>query len=385
MSVSISVGSVLVVDDEPSLVAAFARALTAAGFVVTTANDGEEAMQRLTAQRFDTIVSDISMPSLTGIGLLRAVRERDLDVPVVLVTGAASLETALEAVEYGALLYLQKPIELVALIQAVKRAVQLGKMARLKRQSLELLGDQTNQHGDRASLEVALRRALDGLWMAYQPIVHYGQRRIIAYEALLRSTDATLPNPGAMLDAAQRLGMLVDLGRAVRKHVGTTVAKSPIPEVFINLHPSDLLDDELYSPNAPLTRVARKIVLEITERAPLDGIDEVQARIAKLRELGFRIAIDDMGAGYAGLTSIAQLEPEVMKIDMGLVRDSDVSSTKQKVIGSMIGLCLEMDIQVIAEGVETPFERDTIRHLGCDVMQGFLFAKPGPPFPDATF
>jgi EAL domain-containing protein (putative c-di-GMP-specific phosphodiesterase class I) len=241
------------------------------------------------------------------------------------------------------------------------------------------------QLGDRASLEVAFKRALDGLWMAYQPIVRYGGRRIYAYEALLRSSEKTLPHPGAIIEAAERLGRLGELGRAVRTHVAATVTKSPIPLVFVNLHATDLLDDELYSASAPLSKLASRVVLEITERVSLDGISDVQARVSNLRQLGYRIAIDDLGAGYAGLTSIAQLQPEIMKLDMALVRDVDVDSTRQKLVSGMVSLCKEMEVEVITEGVETRSERDALVRLGADLMQGYFFAKPDRPFPEVKF
>jgi EAL domain-containing protein (putative c-di-GMP-specific phosphodiesterase class I)/ActR/RegA family two-component response regulator len=378
-------GSVLLVDDEPKVIAAYKRSLVAAGYVVELATNGRQAVEQLANKRFDVIVSDISMPQLDGIGLLRAVREHDLDVPVVLVTGGASVETAIQAVEYGALRYLHKPVDLSELTAIIEQAVRLGKVARVKREAIELLGDQSRELGDRASLDLALGRVLDELWMVYQPIVHYPERRLVAHEALLRSNEPTLPHPGAILDAAQRLGKLNELGRAVRRHVAGTVSVSTMPQVFVNLHPSDLLDEDLYSSEAPLSRIAERVVLEITERASLDAIDDVQARVASLRQLGFRIAIDDMGAGYAGLASIAQLEPETMKIDMGLVRDLDVSGTKQKLVGALVSLCAEMHVQVIAEGIETTRERDALQRLGCNIMQGYLFAKPGMPFPSPVF
>jgi EAL domain-containing protein (putative c-di-GMP-specific phosphodiesterase class I) len=103
-----------------------------------------------------------------------------------------------------------------------------------------------------------------------------------------------------------------------------------------------------------------------------------------LRELGFRIALDDLGAGYAGLTSFALLEPEFVKLDMSLVRDVHQNATKQKVIGSMVRLCHEMDKQIIAEGVESRDERDALVELGCDLLQGYFFAKPGKAFPVLT-
>jgi EAL domain-containing protein (putative c-di-GMP-specific phosphodiesterase class I) len=92
-----------------------------------------------------------------------------------------------------------------------------------------------------------------------------------------------------------------------------------------------------------------------------------------------------MGAGYAGLTSFALLEPEVVKLDMSLVRDVHQSPTKQKVIRSMTSLCKELGMLVVAEGVETPAERDMLIELDCDLLQGFLFARPGRPFPEVQW
>jgi EAL domain-containing protein (putative c-di-GMP-specific phosphodiesterase class I) len=103
--------------------------------------------------------------------------------------------------------------------------------------------------------------------------------------------------------------------------------------------------------------------------------------VTRLRGLGYRIAIDDLGAGYAGLTSFAQLEPEVVKVDMSLVRGIDSSPVKQKLVRSIIALCTELGIQLVAEGIETPAERDAVVALGGDLCQGYLFAKPGRGFP----
>ena len=130
-----------------------------------------------------------------------------------------------------------------------------------------------------------------------------------------------------------------------------------------------------------MSAFASRVVLEITERAALDQIKDLMTRMAQLRTMGYRIAVDDLGAGYAGLTSFAQLEPEVVKVDMSLVRGVDSSPTKQKLLGSIIGLCRDLQIQIIAEGIETEPERDTLVRLGGDLCQGYLFARPGKPFP----
>jgi EAL domain-containing protein (putative c-di-GMP-specific phosphodiesterase class I) len=153
----------------------------------------------------------------------------------------------------------------------------------------------------------------------------------------------------------------------------------------VNLHPRDLLDEELYSSDSPLTSVADRVVLELTERASLDRVDDVAARVAELRRLGFQLAIDDLGAGYAGLTAFAELVPEVVKLDMTLVRNIHVDEVKQKLVGSMITICREMSLSVICEGIEVAAERDTLAALGADLLQGYLFARPDKPFPVAAF
>ena len=94
------------------------------------------------------------------------------------------------------------------------------------------------------------------------------------------------------------------------------------------------------------------------------------------RRLDSEIAIDDLGAGYAGLSSFTQLEPDVAKLDMSLVRGIDTDTRRRSIVRSMKQLCSELGILVVAEGVETVAERDTLDDLGCDLLQGYLFAKP---------
>jgi EAL domain-containing protein (putative c-di-GMP-specific phosphodiesterase class I) len=127
--------------------------------------------------------------------------------------------------------------------------------------------------------------------------------------------------------------------------------------------------------------LADRVVLEITERASLDGVDDARNKVARLRKMGFRIAVDDLGAGYAGLTSFATLEPEFVKLDMTLVRGIDQSPTKQKLVRSVSGLCKELGMMVVGEGVETRAERDILVGCGCDLLQGYLIARPDRPFP----
>lgn len=239
------------------------------------------------------------------------------------------------------------------------------------------------QHtNDLRLLEEKLSRCLGALTMHYQPIVHAATRARFGYEALLRSADKSLPHPGAVLDAAERLEKIPMLGRAVRAQVARAVADSP-PErgvVFVNLHLLDLFDKQLSSAFAPLTKVSSRVVLEITERTSLEGQADVRYRVQELRELGFKIAIDDLGGGHARMGTFSPLDFDFVKLDMSLVRDIDQHATKRRVVAAIASLCRELGGRVVAEGVETEAERKACIDSGIDLLQGYLFAKPARGF-----
>jgi EAL domain-containing protein (putative c-di-GMP-specific phosphodiesterase class I)/CheY-like chemotaxis protein len=357
----------LVVDDDPGLREVMTELLTDAGFAVTACSSGRAALGALQEGTHDAVLSDIRMPDMDGLSLLRAVRQKDLDLPIVLFTGGPSVETAAEAVEWGALQYL---------VEVMGRAVRRGSLARLKRAALVSIGFETFA-GDRAGLETAFERALASIWMACQPIVSAANRRLQGHEVLLRTAETAFQNPGGVVSAAEKLGRLPDLGRTVRAATAKLAASGVLRgDIFMNLHPLDLMDHTLFDPNAPLTRFASRVVLEITERASLDDVADVRQCVASLRSLGYRIALDDLGAGYAGLTSFTALTPDVVKIDMALVRGLDADIVKQKLVGSMAGLCRDLGILVVAEGVETEAECAAVIRAGCDLLQGFLFGRP---------
>jgi EAL domain-containing protein (putative c-di-GMP-specific phosphodiesterase class I) len=377
---------VLLVDDDDLLRTTYETLLKDMAFEVDTASRADEALQRVASKSYDVVLSDIQMPGMSGLEFLKAVRQTDLDVPVILMTGAPSIESAIEAVEYGAFRYLPKPVSAAVLEETAKRAGRYHTLARLKREALTLAGQSANWPSDRAALESRFESALDKLWMAFQPIVSCRQRSVHAYEALLRSDEPTLRSPGDFLQAAEQLARLDDLGRCIRRYVGNHLGR--IPEnvrVFVNLHPLDLNDPQLLDPASALARGGARVVYEITERASLHGVAGLSEKIRSLRAMGHLLALDDLGAGYAGLTSMAQLEPEYVKLDMSLIRGIDHQPTQQKLVRSMVNLCQELDKKVIAEGVENAAERDTLVDMGCDLLQGYFFAKPARDLPDVAW
>jgi EAL domain-containing protein (putative c-di-GMP-specific phosphodiesterase class I)/CheY-like chemotaxis protein len=376
--------SILVVDDELSVARTTERILSRRGYRITVAGGGREAIAKAGAMQFDTIISDLQMPDVDGRALLRAMRSRNLDIPFVFLTGQPDLESAIDAVEHGAFRYLLKPVAPDELVAVVGRAVTWHRLAVVRRTaSLELEGPLP---GDRAALGTRFASALGSLWLATQPIVSWENRSVLAYETLVRTDEPSLRNPSDLFDVAERIDGTQELGRAIRRLVAGIIPEAPERALmFVNLHPSDLQDDELLSDAGVLTPFARQIVLEITERATLEAIPGLSLRVERLRALGFRIAVDDLGAGYAGLSSFAALEPDVVKADTSLVRGIESSPVKQKVVRAIAALASDLRIRLIAEGIETAAERDCVTALGADALQGYLFARPARGFPTPSF
>lgn len=374
---------VLLVDDDHAVRKMMQRVLVKAGLNVESVARATEALEILRrGRRFEAVVTDLMMPEMDGMQLLRFVRQLDLDVPMIIVTGNPTLESAIQAMEFGGFRYLPKPVENKRLVEVVKEAAMQHRVALLKRKALEICEAGGWLLQDLDQLEERFNRALETLWIAYQPIVAWPAQQVYGYEALVRSFDPDLPRPGMLFDAAERLGRIQDLGQRVRETVARTAAGAP-PEakIFTNLHALDLMNDHLYSKDSSLAGIANRVVLEITERASLHRIEDLKSRVRSLRDIGFQIAVDDLGAGYSGLSSFSQLEPDVAKLDMSLIRDIDGSAPKASLVKSMISVCTDdLGIRVVCEGVETVGERDTLERMGADLLQGYLFAKPESTF-----
>jgi EAL domain-containing protein (putative c-di-GMP-specific phosphodiesterase class I) len=229
-------------------------------------------------------------------------------------------------------------------------------------------------------------RAVAGLWMAFQPIVSWSTKSVVAYEALLRTTDTTLHFPTDILHVAETLGEVHNLGHKTRAQIADVLSLHPeLPGIFVNLHVLDLLDDQLYSETSPLRPYANRIHFEITERMALEKVPDTRERVEALRRHGYRIAVDDLGEGYSGLNSFAALEPDAVKLDMSLIRGIDRSSTKRRMVQALASLCRELGTPLVAEGVETREELVALVELGADWFQGFYFARPDYPLPVPTF
>lgn len=220
--------------------------------------------------------------------------------------------------------------------------------------------------------------ALDSLWLAFQPIVSFSQpgESPFAFEALARNRERLVVDPRDLLGLALSVGRVGDLGRVVHSRAAEALRAHREVTLFVNVDVEELMGP-LGGGEDPLSEFAHRVVLEVTERAPISELPEIRERSAALREEGYRFAIDDLGGGYAGLSSLALMDPQFVKVDQVLVRNVDTEPVKRKIIASLVGLTRQLGIGCIVEGVETCGERDALAALDCDLMQGYLFGRPG--------
>jgi EAL domain-containing protein (putative c-di-GMP-specific phosphodiesterase class I) len=373
---------VLLVDDEPHVTLAIQQALRREPFEFECASSGKQALALLDRAHFDVVVSDERMPEMAGSDFLTLVREQHPDVARIILSGQASIEAAVRAINNAEIFrFLLKPCPPAELALVIREAVATRDRRRESAEwRTQVLAD------GRVLLGEQFDSALHLMWMGYQPVYNLADGWLHAFEALLRTDMEEMREPLRFIDAARELGRSVELCRAVRNRVASQVPKAAADlDVYVNVEPSALDDELLLRGGDPLAKHAKRIVIEITERESLHTIGDLEAKVAALRDIGYRIAVDDVGAGYAGLNSLALLVPDLVKFDMQMIRGIDVSPTKQKLVGSMVAMCRDLGISTIAEGLETRREFETVLELGCDFAQGFLFAPARREFEAAPF
>lgn len=362
----------LLVDDDARVTQALQRTLRAAvPWDVQTANSAREAIALLERESFDAVISDERMPETTGSELLREVRRRWPETIRIILTGEASLESTIRAINEAEIYrFLTKPCrtdEIVACVEAAFRAKDPK--------------DPPLPAPPHGALAEHFDRALSGLWVAFQPIVSSSRNDVFGYEALMRSQDPVLRSPLDLLAAAEQLGRTVELDHHVLQLVARCAPDAPADALlFVNLHPATIVDPFLYNDENALSPIASRIVLELTERSSIEKFPGIENKLAALREIGFRLAVDDLGTGYSGLTCLVRFKPEFVKYDRELIDGIHASNTRTKLVGTLEQLCREIGIRTIAEGIEEAEDRDALISLGCDLLQGYLFGKPSKGF-----
>ena len=267
---------------------------------------------------------------------------------------------------------------------------------RFKRALLDCMDAATRSvEAERDEVRARLREEFDEVMAeeqvssVFHPIVNLRDFEAIGYEILSRGPEESeLHRPDALFEVARTEGRVEELDRLCRRtacHAGQRLPAHALR--FINTEPLSMFlhshGDSFVQEFVDVTpsHVRGLTVIEITENNVIDDFDRMRDMVRQLRAHGFRIAVDDAGAGYAGLQTMVELEPDFIKLDISLIRGVDTSIVKQRLVRTLRDFCREAAITLIAEGIETVRQLETLRQLGVTHGQGFLFGLPGPDNP----
>lgn len=223
------------------------------------------------------------------------------------------------------------------------------------------------------------------LKVQFQPIVSLRDSNVYGYECLTRgiARDGSVIPPGPLFSQAGAIGLLFNLDRVVRENALRAAQSSRVPGfVFINFLPNAIYDPEFCLRTtmavADETGLAHdRVVFEIVESEKFEDVAHLKRILRYYQERGVRTALDDVGSGYASLNTLAALKPDIMKLDMQLIRNIDTDTFKQSIFSGLERIARDNGILLLAEGVEREEELAFLAAHRVDLVQGYFFRRPG--------
>jgi EAL domain-containing protein (putative c-di-GMP-specific phosphodiesterase class I) len=382
--------SILIVDDHEPNVALLKRLLEASGLVdIEGLTDPRLALQRFLRRPPDLVLLDVHMAHIDGIALMQAMlAQLDADdfVPVIIISADGTRDVRQRALSSGAKDFITKPFDVTEVVLRVgnllqSRALHVGLRQHNASLAAELRSRYTTEwerslHAERLQRieAVVLERTIRTV---FQPIVDLPSGDVVGVEALTRfAEDPARPTIVWFADA-HRVGLGAQLELLA---VQTALDQiDDIPDdlfVSVNLSAEAAVDPGVlrYLGGTNLGR----LVIEITEHERADCYSTLCISLDNLRQGGARIAIDDAGAGFAGLQQILELSPDIIKLDLALTRGIDNDPVRRSLTKCLVAFAAEIGASIVAEGIETIPELETLRILGVTLGQGYLLAKPSP-------
>lgn len=329
--------------------------------------DGESGLEFARKEGFDIALVDYQLgPGLNGIEVLTQLRELQPYCARLLMTGDPDYDVVKTALNSGAVVQLvTKPFKVQVVEDAIHRAVEWTR---------------DTPRGKESRARKLFRECVEGnhLRLAVQPIVAAtAPHGAVAYECLLRSTHPVLGGPKEVIDNVLAGTLVYEFGAVVNELASRWARVLPADTfLFVNIAAEQLSDPDLVARFQPLLPYAHRVVLEITEGSDLEAVPHWDTAIETLSGLGFRYALDDVGAGWNGLRLLAMLSPTFIKVDMSIVRNVHREPRKQRLVELLGRFAAADNSRVVAEGVESAEEAATLAGCGAHLLQGYYFARP---------
>ncbi|MES9905785.1 MAG: EAL domain-containing response regulator [Sedimenticola sp.] len=374
----------LIVEDDEFMAETIAVALGRLGFnAVEMATNGEEALARYNArpESFEIVISDLNMPGMDGVEFLRHLKNQGFGGAVTLVSGAG--KRVLDSVEYLAKAHglnvlgvLEKPITLSALSEVLGRYD--GKFKEKIHRPIESV------------TEVELRHAIHAgeLTMFYQPVTEMATGKMVGVESLVRWIHPYrgIISPIDFVSLAEKTGLIEPLTdsvvRQALKQGGHWHQAGLDMAIHVNLSMNNLhrldLPEFLEASTVEAGLKSSDVVLEVTESQLAQDLNVALEVLNRLRLKGFNLSIDDFGTGYSSMEQLKQIPFNSLKIDRSFVTGAATNEATRAILESSVELARKLEMEIVAEGVETQEDWDLVKNMGCQMAQGYFIAKPMP-------
>jgi EAL domain-containing protein (putative c-di-GMP-specific phosphodiesterase class I) len=385
---------VLIVDDREANVLLLEAILQSEGVgFIESLTDPVIAVDRCIDFRPDVLLLDLHMPRMDGLAVLQELRQRlapEVFLPVVVLTADATPVARQRALEAGAKDFLTKPIDHIEVVLRLRNLLEtcaLYGAAQTQREALQRELDervaQDRREAERRRARVQVMEEMlrgDGLDIVFQPIVELANGAVVGIEALSRFAREPVRPPDAWFAEARALGFAERLELLSVERALAVVEQLPDDWfVSVNVSPDTAMSPELTSVLAAAP--GEKVVLELTEQHEVSDYDFLEPYLALYRARGIRIAVDDAGAGYAGLQHILSLTPEILKLDRELICGIDTDLARRSLVRCLVDFANEIRATVLAEGISSAAELDVLRGAGVTLGQGYYLGRPAADLP----
>jgi EAL domain-containing protein (putative c-di-GMP-specific phosphodiesterase class I) len=361
----------LVIDDDDAILTAVARVGRLQGYEVTTASQADEFRERHETWHPTHIIMDLQMPGMDGVELIRFLASENSRARIIIMSGfdAKVLESARRLAS-------ERGLDMAGTLRKPFHIADLQK----------LLADSKEEAAQID--EKALADAIENheMVLTYQPKIKLDTKGATRFEALVRWIHPSLGivMPDKFIALAEDSGQVTALTREVARMAFSQLAEwrdaGITNELSINISGRDLADvrfaDELHELSARFAITPGLVTLELTESSAASNAADAIDILTRLRLMGFSISIDDFGTGYSSLVQLHRLPFSELKIDREFVRDCADSGENQVIVKTMIDLAHNLNLSVVAEGVEDAAVAAALEGLGCDYAQGYFFSRP---------
>ncbi len=378
---------ILIADDDSAMRLALGEIVTRDPSLelVGVARDAHEAIRLAEEAQPHVAVLDVTMPAGGGPRAAREIRRMSPATHVIALSGHQDHETVVEMLRAGATGYLVKPSSSAEVLVAIRRTAEgegslsaevtggvVGELA-----DHLVRAERAEEHLDAQVNNV--RRILDEhlIAMVFQPIVELETGRVIAFEALARFPLEPRRTPDLWFGDAAAVGLGADLELAALRAAAAHMPAMPAEvSLAVNLSPQVAFCEGFLEMLDGLP--AERLIVEITEHAPVEDYEAAGAGLDMLRARGVRIAIDDAGAGFASLRHILRFAPDIIKLDLDLTRHVETNHAVRALTSALISFGQQTGAVIVAEGIETEAELEVLRALGASHGQGYYLGRPEP-------